>query len=100
MTGTIGQGGNPEKRPAVSSLGALKLAVGVMGVLIVVGVAIIVVTMVQRLGGTSTVESIPRTVSTMSLPSFGEVALPLPLGAVIQDMEIDGRRLVLRLRLA
>lgn len=66
-----------------------------MGVLIVVGVAILVLTMVQRLGG-STTQTEPVTV--VPTTGFGEVDVALPLGAVIQDMAVDGRRLVLRLQ--
>lgn len=84
----------------MSYLGAVKLAVGVMGMLIVVGVVILAVTVVQRLSGGSGVDPTSRARSEMPPPSFDEVSLPLPAGAVIQDMEMDGRRLILRLLLA
>src|SRR3546814_948406 len=48
MAGTIGQGGTPEKRPVVPYLGAVKVAAAVMAVMIVVGLAILGVTVATR----------------------------------------------------
>lgn len=67
---------------------ALKIIVVVMGILIVIGVAVIVVTIVNRL----------RAMSDAAPPAgFGEVAVPVAEGARVTDMTADDGRLLLRL---
>lgn len=103
MTGTIGQGGPPEKRPVVPYLGAVKVAAAVMGIMIVVGIAVLGVTVAKRLGGagSETREAAGSVVAPVAAPTaFGEVSLQLPPRARILDMTMDQRRLVLHLQLA
>ena len=67
---------------------ALQAAVVVMGILIVAGVVVIVVTMVNRMG-----QRPPA-----GLPAFGEVPLTLPAGARVVWATVDGGRLVIHIQ--
>lgn len=103
MAGTIGQGGAPEKRPVVPYLGAVKVAAAVMAVMIVVGIAVLGVTVAKRVGGAG--GEAPGATAVAAVPmsppaAFGDVALRLPPRARILDMAMDQRRLVLHLQLA
>ena len=107
MAGTIGQGETPEKRPVVPYLGAVKVAAVVMAVMIVVGVAVLGVTLAKRLGGDkpdAPVAAVPvpaaGPVGGAPPTAFGEVSLRLPPRARVMDMALDQRRLVLHLQLA
>ncbi len=107
MAGTIGQGETPEKRPVVPYLGAVKVAAVVMAVMIVVGVAVLGVTLAKRLGGAAPAPAVAVGPSDavglagVAPPSaFGEVSLRLPPRARVMDMAMDQRRLVLHLQLA
>ncbi|MDM7946071.1 MAG: hypothetical protein QUV20_07025 [Oceanibaculum nanhaiense] len=78
---------------------ALNIAVVVMGVMIVVGVAVIGVTIAKRLGGASE----PEPAIAMSLvpgaplASFDPATVPLPSGARLQQIVPAGNRLVLHM---
>lgn len=102
MTGTIGQGGTPEKRPEVPYLGAVKVAAVVMAIMIVVGLAVLGVTVAKRVGGAGTPDTQEAIVAAPTAPptAFGEVALQLPPRARVLDMAMDQRRLILHLQLA
>lgn len=64
---------------------ALKIMVIVMGVLLVVGFAVVIVTLANRMTGDK------------DAAGFGEIALPVPEGCVIAEATSDGERLILRL---
>jgi hypothetical protein len=69
------------------SIQALKFAVVVMGILIVVGMVVMAVTIASRLSAMADVE-----------PALADhIALSLPPGAVIVETDLDGDRLALRL---
>jgi len=78
---------------------ALKIAVVVMGVMIVVGLAVIAVTIVKRLGGASGPEpaiAVPY-VPGAPLTGFDPATVPLPAGARLQQIVPAGDRLVLHM---
>lgn len=83
---------------------ALKALVIVMGILIVIGVGVVIVTIYQRLGARFAVqEAAPQAevAPPAELPAraFGARDVALPPGAVVEEMATSGERLVLRLRL-
>ena len=97
MAGTVGQGGSDEKRREIPYLGAVKIAAVVMGIMIVVGIAVIGVTIAKRLGGAG--EEPPAAAAT-ALPGvtvFGDVSVSLPAGSKLRSMSLDGRLLALQL---
>lgn len=101
MSGTIGEGPSGEKRREVPYLGAIKIAAVVMGVMILVGLAVIGVTIAKRLSGagdaaTAPVEGAPPGPAP---GAFGELDIALPAEATVVDATLDGRRLALRLAL-
>lgn len=106
MAGTIGQGGTPEKRPVVPYLGAVKVAAAVMGVMIIVGLAVLGITVAKRVGGAkpaaSVASAVPATmpVSGATPAAFGDVSLRLPPRARVIDMVMDSSRLVVQLQVA
>lgn len=71
---------------------ALKVLVVVMGILILAGVTVIVVTIVRRATGPS---ATPATAATI-----GDLKFPLPPGAMIEEQSLEGDRFVVRMRLA
>jgi hypothetical protein len=90
-------------------LGALKVAVVVMGLLIVAGTGVIVVTIAKRMTGSSppAAETTPRPVviqaPTSPIPAtgpptaFGDVSIPLAPGARIARTHADSGRLVVEI---
>lgn len=87
---------------------ALKIAVVVMGVMIVVGLAVIAATIVGRLGG-KTAEPEPAVTMSLTpgtapaaapgapLATFDRATVPLPSGSRLQQIVPAGDRLVLHL---
>ncbi len=63
---------------------ALKVLVIGMGVLIIVGFVVVVVTLASRLSGTGK-------------SGFGEVPVEVPEGCNVHETQVDGDRLLLRL---
>lgn len=83
-------------------LGVIKIAAVVMGVMIVVGIAVIGVTIAKRLSGAAEhpAPSIVGGSASVDAPSaIGDLVIPLPAGARIVSTEIDGRRIAATLRL-
>lgn len=83
----------------------LKALVIFMGILIVIGVGVVVVTIYQRLGARVAVqEAAPQAEvappARVAAPAFGARGVALPAGAVVEEMATSGERLILRLRLA
>jgi hypothetical protein len=81
---------------------ALNIAVVVMGVMIVVGLAVIGVTIAKRLGGASEPEpaiALPPALGAPGAPlaSFDPATVPLPSGARLQQIVPAGDRLVLHM---
>jgi hypothetical protein len=83
---------------------ALKIAVVVMGVMIVVGLAVIAATIVGRLGGKTaepepavTMSLAPGAVPGTPLATFDPANVPLPAGSHLQQIVPAGDRLVLHL---
>ncbi|MCH2395811.1 hypothetical protein [Oceanibaculum sp.] len=83
---------------------ALKIAVVVMGVMIVVGLAVIAATIVGRLGGKTeepepavTMSLAPGAVPGAPLATFDPANVPLPAGSRLQQIVPAGDRLVLHL---
>lgn len=70
---------------------ALKALVIVMGVLIVIGLGVVVVTIVKRSA---------RLADSSSTTSFGRTDVAVPPGSRVVETAVDGHRLVLRLTLA
>ncbi len=73
-----------------------------MGVLIVVGLTVVIVTIVKRYGGNESGAN-PTSQAGVSVPverGFGERRITTPKGAKVVETIIDGNRLVLRLNLA
>jgi len=73
---------------------ALKILVAVMGVMLVVGLAVVVATIIHR--ATQRQSSSPAAASPAA--SFGHTAVTLPAGARVLEMREAGGRLVLRLQ--
>jgi hypothetical protein len=63
----------------------------IMGVLIVVGLVVVVVTIASRLGGEG------RTATSATPPAFGTVDLPVAAGCQVAEASAAGERLILRL---
>jgi len=72
---------------------ALKILVAVMGVMLVAGLAVVIVTIFNR--ATQRQASVPAVSG-----SFGHTAVTLPAGARVVEMREAGGRLVLRLQRA
>ena len=62
-----------------------------MGVLIVAGLVVIVVTIANRMGGAEPIAA------ATALPSFGTIDLPIPPGCQIMETATSEGRLILRL---
>lgn len=90
-------------------LGALKVAVVVMGLLIIAGTGVIVVTIAKRMTGSSpsvaettpTPVMIPGPISSIpaAVPptAFGDVSIPLAPGARVARTHADSGRLVVEI---
>lgn len=81
---------------------ALKILVIVMGVLIVIGTTIVVVTIFNRMnrlgeGAPAVTTDAGAPAETGPLASFGDVSVPLPDGCRVVEMTPAGERLLLRL---
>jgi hypothetical protein len=63
----------------------------IMGVLIVAGIVVVVVTIASRMGGGQPVAA------TNALPSFETIDLPMPAGCQVMETTTSGDRLILRL---
>ena len=107
MTGTIGEGPSGEKRREVPYLGIVKIAAVVMGIMIVVGLAVIGVTIAKRLSGAGEDQAggvpdvaAPAAVVTAAPGAPGVLDVPIPAGSRVVAVETDGRRLVVRLVLS
>lgn len=104
MAGTIGEGPKPdqsaEKRREIPYLGAVKIAAVVMGIMIVVGVAVIGVTIAKRLAGDGEAPSARPDSPAPTVPrSFADRDITIPEGAAVVDTTVNGRRLAISLRL-
>ena len=91
----------------------LKILVIVMGILIIIGTAVVAYTIISRLaaGGkdkavvaSDNVQAAAEVMPTRKwkprpLKPFGDVSAAIPKGAVIKEMTADRRRMLLRLRL-
>ncbi len=82
----------------------LKALVIFMGILIVIGIGVIMVTIYHRLGARSAEgEAAPKAEAALPAPSrgpaFGAKDVMLPAGAEVEEMVTSGDRLILRLRL-
>lgn len=73
-----------------------------MGLMIIVGVIVLVVTVFNRMAGKDTPSSPAAEVTAIAASpiDLGEIELALPPRARVVDMALDGRRLVLHLQLA
>ena len=72
---------------------ALKAAVLIMGILLIVGFFVVFTTIIYRTvnsGGESRVSQRP------SGPSYGNVEVSLPSGAIVGETELDGDRMIVR----
>ncbi len=80
--------------------GLKSLVIG-MGVLIVVGLTVVIVTVVKRYGGDDSQSTkSPALVSVPVAHGFGEKRVQMPAGAKILETSFDGNRMVLRLGLS
>ena len=107
MSGTIGEGPSGEKRREVPYLGVVKIASVVMGIMIVVGLAVIGVTIAKRLSGageepqaTAPVTPSPAAAATAAPGAPGTQDIAIPARSRVVDLQADGRRLVVRLALS
>ena len=85
-------------------LGVIKIASVVMGIMIVVGLAVIGVTIAKRLSGAGEDTPTPTPVSTAAVSAAlgapGALDVPIPARSRVVDVQSDGRRLVVRLVLS
>ena len=81
-------------------MNALKAVVIVMGILIVVGAGVVVVTIINRLGAPAEETGFPPAAPAAAPTVFGSRDLDLPAGARIVETHADAGRLYLRVRLA
>ncbi|MEZ5926073.1 MAG: DUF6476 family protein [Hyphomicrobiaceae bacterium] len=90
-TGPLPPGAEPYSRAQK----ALLAAVVVVGLLIMIGVGVVIMTIVNRLGTLSdSPETASKATSDLALPAMSRLALPA--GAVIEEMTLDGSRLAIR----
>jgi|TARA_Y100000031_G_scaffold115125_1_gene127420 hypothetical protein len=77
---------------------ALKLLVIVMGVMIVVGFAVVIYTIIQRASASFAEDrpAVEETQAATGTQGFGVVRLSLPRGSRIVDQEMEQHRLILR----
>ena len=73
---------------------ALKLLVVVMGVLLIAGFAVVVVTIMSRMN-----QKAAPTASTPHLMPFGSTTVTLPVDALVMEVQGAGDRILLRLDL-
>lgn len=102
MSGTIGEGPSGEKRREVPYLGAVKIASVVMGVMILVGLAVIGVTIAKRLSGAGEeppAAAVPAPALVTAPQAPGDLTVPVPTGARVLSMALNGRRLAVTLGL-
>lgn len=102
MSGTIGEGPSGEKRREVPYLGVIKVAAVVMGVMILVGLAVIGVTIAKRLSGAE--EETPVATAPAARPATapqapGDLTVPVPSRARVLSTVLNGRRLAITLEL-
>jgi hypothetical protein len=76
---------------------ALKVLVVVMGVLLLAGVAVVIVTIMTRLAQHPAATAPAAAMEGRPVP-FGTTTLALPAGARVIEMQSAGRRLALHLR--
>lgn len=74
---------------------ALKVLVVVMGVLLIAGVAVVIVTIMSRL----TQKATPAAPVTAHLASFGNTTVVLPPDSLVMEVQGAGDRILLRLDL-
>ena len=74
---------------------ALKVLVVVMGVLLVAGLAVVIATIMSRMGQRAT-----PAVAVAHLAPFGNTTVMLPTNALVMEMQGAGDRILLRLDLA
>ena len=77
---------------------ALKVLVVVMGVMLIAGVGVVIVTIMTRLTQ-KPAASLPAAAEARPVP-FGSATIALPAGARVIEMQSAGRRLALHLRRA
>ena len=76
----------------------LKILVSAMGVMVVVGTIVVAYTIIKRMGE-PVVLSEPKLATTEeSLKPFGEKTVKLPYGTEIEEMALEGKSLMLRIR--
>jgi hypothetical protein len=81
----------PSDRPSSPNLRVLVALVIFMGVLIVAGVIVVVVTIVNRLGAPDAADN------AAAVGGFAAADVPIPAGCEVVEARADGNRLVLRL---
>jgi hypothetical protein len=74
---------------------ALKVLVVVLGVLLVAGFAVVVVTIMSRIG-----QRTAPAATAVRLAPFGNAAVTLPANALVMEVQGAGDRILLRLDLA
>ena len=74
---------------------ALKVLVAVMGVLLIAGVAVVIVTIMSRL----TQKATPAASVATHLASFGNTTVMLPPDSLVMEVQGTGDRILLRLDL-
>lgn len=88
------------------SLRALKFLVIAMGAVIVIGTAVLVITIIQRVGAKLTDDGPASQVGQAAAPEstapkgFGSRTLDVPRGSRIVNMVAEGNRLIVRLDVA
>ena len=92
------------KRPVVPYLGAVKIAAVIMGIMIVVGLAVIAVTIVKRVankvGDSAPIEVQQAAVPAALIGEIGDLTAKLPAGAKIEALSLSGNALLLSIDLA
>lgn len=91
LSETVGSGGEEgQARPLTRGEKLLRLAVYIMGVILVVGTIVLVVAIIKRASN----------LSNAPPAGFGDVEVPVPQGSEVARFEVDGNRLALHIKRA
>lgn len=76
---------------------AIKGLVVFLGVLLLAGLGVLGYGLYSKAPGKGTPSAISGRAATVSVPEFGQLAVPVPAGSRVEQMVVAGERVVLRL---